>query len=496
MHPNSSRPLLRALAGLMLAALVATTLGPVIPAAAATGDIGFAGPSTAGAGPAPTGEKPESKLWWNDGRWWASMYHAASGTWRIHYLDRAANPEAWVDTGTAIDDRPNTRADALWDGSKLYVGSHVTAANNGVGQSGRPARLYRYSYNSSTKSYTLDAGFPAAINDVSSETMTIDKDGAGRLWATWTQAQSVYVNATTGSDDAWGTPFVLPVVGATGLDVDDISTLTTFRGRTGVMWSSQSDSVVYFSLRSDTAAVTSWSPSVGITVPGANQADDHLNIKSLQSDGSGRVFAVIKTSLDAQGPGTAPQIVVLGRDFTSGAWSRATFGTVDDCHTRPQLVLDSTNSLVHVYATAPDSGCPFPGSVGSIFEKTSPMSSLSFPSGRGTPVMRDAASPNLNNVTTTKQTVNSTTGIVLMASNDAAQRYWFADSLAGSPPPVSVPVAGFSASPTSGQVPLAVQFTDTSAGSPTSWSWDFGDGSAASTQQNPSHTYTAAGTYR
>lgn len=39
-------------------------------------------------------------------------------------------------------------------------------------------------------------------------------------------------------------------------------------------------------------------------------------------------------------------------------------------------------------------------------------------------------------------------------------------------------------------------FTDTSTGSSLSWSWDFGDGSAPSTEQNPSHTYTAAGTYR
>jgi PKD repeat protein len=42
--------------------------------------------------------------------------------------------------------------------------------------------------------------------------------------------------------------------------------------------------------------------------------------------------------------------------------------------------------------------------------------------------------------------------------------------------------------------PLAVDFTDTSTGSPTSWLWTFGDGDT-STAQNPSHTYTAPGTY-
>ncbi len=56
------------------------------------------------------------------------------------------------------------------------------------------------------------------------------------------------------------------------------------------------------------------------------------------------------------------------------------------------------------------------------------------------------------------------------------------------------PVANFTTDATSGTVPLAVQFTDTSTGNPSSWLWTFGDG-ATSTEQNPIHTYTAAGTY-
>jgi len=56
------------------------------------------------------------------------------------------------------------------------------------------------------------------------------------------------------------------------------------------------------------------------------------------------------------------------------------------------------------------------------------------------------------------------------------------------------PVAQFVGAPTSGVVPLLVAFTDQSTNSPTSWSWTFGDG-GTSTAQNPSHTYTAAGSY-
>ncbi len=57
------------------------------------------------------------------------------------------------------------------------------------------------------------------------------------------------------------------------------------------------------------------------------------------------------------------------------------------------------------------------------------------------------------------------------------------------------PVADFSGTPTSGTMPLLVNFSDASTGGPvTSWAWDFGD-TGSSTAQNPSHTYTAAGTY-
>ncbi|MCP5024043.1 MAG: PKD domain-containing protein [bacterium] len=57
------------------------------------------------------------------------------------------------------------------------------------------------------------------------------------------------------------------------------------------------------------------------------------------------------------------------------------------------------------------------------------------------------------------------------------------------------PVAEFTATPTSGNSPIVVQFTDESgAGTATSWAWNFGDGRSSSLQ-HPSHTYTAAGTY-
>jgi PKD repeat protein len=57
--------------------------------------------------------------------------------------------------------------------------------------------------------------------------------------------------------------------------------------------------------------------------------------------------------------------------------------------------------------------------------------------------------------------------------------------------------ASTTASPTSGNAPLNVSFTGSATGgtAPYTYSWNFGDGSAASTTQNPSHSYGTAGTY-
>ncbi|PLX00882.1 MAG: hypothetical protein C0591_00455 [Marinilabiliales bacterium] len=58
----------------------------------------------------------------------------------------------------------------------------------------------------------------------------------------------------------------------------------------------------------------------------------------------------------------------------------------------------------------------------------------------------------------------------------------------------NIPVSDFTATPTSGGVPLTVNFTDQSTNNPTSWEWDFGDGNN-SNEQNPSHVYNDMGVY-
>ena len=60
--------------------------------------------------------------------------------------------------------------------------------------------------------------------------------------------------------------------------------------------------------------------------------------------------------------------------------------------------------------------------------------------------------------------------------------------------PITPPVPDFTSNTTMGAMPLTVRFTDTSSGSPTSWHWDFGDGSVSG-EKNPVHTFTIPGMF-
>ena len=131
--PSMSTPASRRHWGRIAAIVFGLGLALAVPALASAdpGDIGFEGP--AGPGGAPTGSKPESKLWFNDGRWWASMWDIPTADFYIWVLDQST--DTWSRTNTRLDDRSSTRADILWDGTKLYVASHNFNENDGTGVS-------------------------------------------------------------------------------------------------------------------------------------------------------------------------------------------------------------------------------------------------------------------------------------------------------------------------------------------------------------------------
>jgi hypothetical protein len=361
--------------------------------------VGVPGPGLAGAGPTVgvptvTAAKPESKLWFHAGSWWGSLWSAGAQAFHIHRLD--ATTHAWVDTGAVIEDRPDSHSDALWDGTKLYIGSHEFSQGVG-GDPNDPLLVARYSFAGGT--YTLDAGFPVTIGDGATETMVIAKDSTGTLWAVWKASLRVFFSHTMGSDTTWSAPAILPV-NTTDFDSDDICSVIAFSGnQIGVMWSDRVQNSFLFTTHADGAPDTSWSP---VEFALAGEWDDHLNLKA---DSTGRVFAVVKNS------GEDVKLLVRA---AGGGWTQHLVddGSLVDL-TRPIVLLDEVARQLHVFASVG----------GTIQRKSTSLDAISFTIGAGTVVIdADLA---VNNATSTKQNVTPSTGFVVLAANESTTgTYW------------------------------------------------------------------------
>ena len=413
--------------------LVVTSLPgqKLTPSAQAASNVGYRDFSYAASGvSAPTGQKPQSKLWFNDGSWWGILFNKSAEEYHIYQYNWATH--AWSDTGTLVDERNSSSADALWDGAsgKLYVASAGPRSSDPATNNANSGHFLRYSYNSTTKRYSLDQGFPVTVSVGGMEAIVLERDSTGRFWVTYTSNRKVRINhSSNATGDKWGTPFILPVTGASNLTYDDISAIISFDSKIGVMWSNQTDGAMYFATHADGAPDDSW--QVQSALKGPKYADDHINLKSLQADPSGQVFAAIKTSLnDGTTPDpNAPLTQLLVRD-QSGNFSAHVFGTVRDDHTRPIVLIDREHRNLYMLATAPETG-------GTIYYKETPLSNISFAAGRGTPFIQSSTDPRINNATSTKQDLNSATGLLVMASDDTTG-YYLHNTMnlgAASPPP-------------------------------------------------------------
>jgi RTX calcium-binding nonapeptide repeat (4 copies) len=400
-------------AGVVFAILCGVVAALALPGIA-RGDIGFRGPAyPAGTSGPPTTSKPESKLWWNDGFWWASMYDG-TGTYRIFRLNLRA--QRWVNTGVVIDTRGSTRQDVLSTGSRLFIASHKYQPVTQEDTTPHPddaMRLYRFSYNAAQNRYTLNSGSPQTINPQRAEALVIDRDSNGVLWATWVQQSGgqhhVFVARTTGNCVggaiglcAWGAPVQLDQVGA-----DDISSIVRFGGnKVGVMWSDTPASQMLFSVHNDADPIGTWS-SPEVVIGGPKRAEDHINLKA---DAAGRVYAVTKTKFtSAANPGT-----MLHRRTVSGNWTNHTVSIASLRRTRPIVLVDTQHNAIRVYESEGRA----------VYLKKSRLSPISFPTHRaGTAVIRDTGS-SVANPSSTKQVISNTTRLVVLATNDQTNRYW------------------------------------------------------------------------
>ena len=384
---------------------------------------------------APTGEKPQSKLWYHDGSWWGVLYNSSPSYLRFEIYKFNWSAQTWTTTTIPVESRQRSTLDVLSVGNDLYIASAaVPIAQN----EGNPnINIYRFNYDTINTTYFFESGSTIPSNPV--ETVVIDQDSTGTLWITFTDIdsstsqQSVFISHTLETPNQWSTPTVLPLTGAANLSPDDISTLVAYSGKIGVLWSNQIANSVYFGTHVDGQADDVWAPNPALQGP--KYADDHLNIKSLQSDAAGQVFAAVKTSLnDGTSPNPDDPLILLLTLDNKGGWSRRTVSRVKDNQTRPIVLIDEQNRQIYVFATL-----RYPNQMtGAIYYKQASLDNpgMQFPDGPGTRFIELSGYTHINNASSTKQPLNSITDLLVIASDDTAKSYFHnVFDLPHSPPP-------------------------------------------------------------
>lgn len=329
---------------------------------------------------ASTGEKPQSKLWFHDGFWWAVLPNS-SGTklWKLQN-------QTWVNT-LNLSNFSDTHADAKVVGNLTHI----------LLYRGQQSQLVSVEYSSGA--YQLWSGRPNPANislGSGVETATIDIDSRGRMWLAYEANNAINVQWSDSPYATWQGPTVL----ATGVNDDDICVVTALPSqKIGVLWSNQNAQRFGFRIHADSENPTTWSTdevpaSQSAQSVGGGMADDHLNV-AVASDGT--LYAVVKTEY----PSGYPKIALLVRR-SNGSWDN--LYEVDQAGTRPIVLLNEVEQKILVaYTSETTSFAP-------IVYKTSSTVSIAFGN------RQTLLSNSLNNATSTKANYKDE---VLVLSSDA-----------------------------------------------------------------------------
>ncbi len=516
--PSATRPVRRfatILTTLGLTAIVATsTVLAGTPVTNGYRDHAYGGGATR-----PAGDKPQSKLWYTEEspgvvQWWGGMYrHSTSpplSEFRIYKM--SADKTSMNPTTTIVDRRDASHGDYLWDeaANTLYVAS-IPIPNNTAPLT-LPAtpddvRIFRYTYNNATDTYTQIGGSLAykpiagTATTVGPDfrggawTVSIDKDSNGRLWVVWPQGTQVRYSFSDDNGETWSAAAQVPAQAANSINFETLSrsdsaSVIAFGSPTkdtvGVMWSdqdnlpAQTDNGYYFATiaaGADPTQAGSWTTVELPKLPNLtnNEADNHINMKTT-SDGT--VYMVGKTRAETTLCATnknRPNIPFFRRT-PGGTWNTYLVATVGDCDTRPQVVISEQLDTAYVFLTNPNGG-------GTIFRRSAPTTGpdafvFRGPAdeivNRGVPFIKSTTETLIDDASTTKQVVTAASGIAVISNNLVSStssnvkvylhNYMPLPASDSAAPSGTVLIAGGAASTSAQTVSVAVPATDAGSG--------------------------------
>jgi hypothetical protein len=428
-------------------------------------------------GPGLTEDKPQSKLWYTDNAdrtvtWWGILgfvgdANAAPGVYFYKLENGVLVRQTFPDA--LVDENIEARADVLWNDHDLHLFVLM--------YKGADTTLHKYSYDASTQTYTLLAGFPVAIPLLAgSESATITQDSTGRLWIAYDPAISPALPKVCPPDvddpeDPDAEVHALWSVDHTTWDVmnnrvvlqspicnDDLAAIVavSFKDRIGVMWSDQTGTGAEardnFGFRFHWDAnpdPTSWSPVEIVPLPPRTLiADDHIHLTVTEH---GDIIAATKSSTVATDANGNPILNEEGEPIAlneinlfvrwhdgkpANPWAGPYFVTSNA--SRPIVLFDKVSKDVYVFYTgAFDFPVPEHRNISYKVAKLSKLADLAVnpehvlievpfpdPPGSCDPNELNPLSPafcpqySVNNATSTKQAVDVSKGLLVVAKDE------------------------------------------------------------------------------
>ncbi len=240
----------------------------------------------------PTWDKPQSKVWFAEGNWWAWLPSGNGGSrlWR-RGVDGSWQSDAKL--AEVLEKLPG-RADVYAAGD-LAVAALVD---------GRRMAVVALSWSEEDDSYSLLAPPLQWEEKGEVETVTIDRDAAGFFWIAYpadsADVRRIITRIIPPRFNRTGPPVAI----ADDVSRDDICVVVRMNGAIGVLWSNQNTEMILYSRHKSGTPVGDWWEADTVAA-GGKTADDHLNFckpraRSGEPEGV-RLFAATKTSLDEVG---------------------------------------------------------------------------------------------------------------------------------------------------------------------------------------------------
>lgn len=345
-----------------------------------------------------TGEKPQSKTWNYDTKWWAVMPDS-SGTyiWELKLLNQEYQ---WIKS-LKISESSKTYADCKLSSNLIHIllFDKSTLLPKTI--------LISMQYDDATNSYTIwnENASPLHLdfNSATIETATIDMDDEKKLWMAYEQSTKINVRWSDYPYANWSDEITL----YEGVHEDDICAIVHLNNKIGVLWSNQNTHRFGFRTHQDSDDPSIWSTdevpaSESAKNIGLGMADDHLNMAVSEN---GTLYCAVKTSYDTVG---YTQIGFMLR-LPNGNWSE--LYNVSDSGTRPIVILNELSQKLKVLYSSSKSDKEI---IGDILYKESDINNILF--GNTQILIDGSASSYYNNVSSSKN--NYTSEIVVLASKD------------------------------------------------------------------------------